>query len=335
MNFLSLTSRLRRRLIKTIEQKKQSSDDSMEPESLLAQTVEMIPILQKLAWAKPELRGYLQAHGVDVVPVSFYSSTPSVKEIEESFEYQHDQLPFLNAKVFDELFLKNYLTKLAEFAHEFDPPIEGNEETCQRYFWENSQFSHSDAMAYYCFIRKLQPQTILEIGAGFSTLVASEAIAKNGAGKIICAEPFPRPFLSAIPHAEVLSHKAQDLTVEWLNDLLKDGDLLFIDSTHTVKTGSDCLHLYLRLLPQIRRRIYVHAHDIFLPEGLPKEWLLNHQIFWTEQYLLLAFLLDNPFTKVLYGSAYHKKLNLPALQNFMLGRADAGGGSIYFSYDNH
>src|SRR5207249_2533368 len=140
-------------------------------------------------------------------------------------------------------------------------------------------------------------------------------------------------FLERKAEITLLKRKAQALPLEFLNESLEDGDFLFIDSTHTVKTGSDCLHIYLRLLPQIERSIYVHVHDVFLPFGMPMDWLLNKQIFWTEQYLLLALLTDNPKVKVLYGSAYHYALNHEALNVFMNNKWPSGGSSFWFEYD--
>jgi cephalosporin hydroxylase len=297
---------------------------------------ELLPLLQQLKWAKHDVRRQWQEHSVDIVPVSFYSSTPSIAEIESSFEYQSDSSstpPYLMPQIFDHALMAQYLTELGEYAHEFAPEADGDEQTCTRYFWKNSQFSHSDAMSYYCFLRKLKPRTVVEIGSGFSTLVASEAVTQNGVGRITCVEPYPRPFLPNIPHVTVQATKAQDVTVEWLHEQLQDDDVLFIDSTHTVKSGSDCLHIYLRLIPQLKRRLYIHVHDIFLPHGLPQQWLLDLQIFWTEQYLLLALLLDNPKAKVLYGSAYHESQNAEALKAFMHGRWSSGGGSFWFLYD--
>ena len=188
-------------------------------------------------------------------------------------------------------------------------------------------------MAYYCFIRLFRPRTIIEIGSGFSTLVALEAIRRNGSGRVICIEPYPRPFLANNDQITLIRKPAQTLSADELNGWLGDGDFLFIDSTHTVKTGSDCTHLYLRLLPQLRRNLLIHAHDIFLPFGLPMDWLLNKQIFWTEQYLLLAFLTDNPKARVLFGSSYHDAFQKPRLDQFMGGKWPSGGGSFWFRYD--
>ena len=294
----------------------------------------ILSVLQQLTQAKPAARRLLQEHGVNVLPVNFYSNTPSLAEIESSFEYQPAATPpYLLPGLFDHLFMRQYLSELSPYAHEFNPPNEGETDNDAHYFWQNGQFMHSDALAYYCLVRKLKPATVIEIGAGFSTLVASAALTQNGHGRIVCVEPEPRPFLSTTPHVTLHEIKAQALTVEWLHAHLQDDDVLFIDSTHTVKTGSDCLHLYLRLLPQLKRRLYVHVHDVFLPHGLPQNWLTDLQIYWTEQYLLLAWLLDNAKVKILYGSAYHQSQNYEALASFMDGRAQAQGGSLWFLYD--
>ena len=180
----------------------------------------------------------------------------------------------------------------------------------------------------------IKPSNIVEIGSGFSTLITIEATNYNNNNcSIDCIEPFPRNFLVDNDQINLHNIKAQDLEINFLNDTLKDGDILFIDSTHTVKNGSDCLSIYLNLLPQIKHNIYVHVHDVFLPFALPKEWQLEHQIFWTEQYLLLAFLIDNPKASVIYGSAINAEL-FPEIMNKMMNeKALSSGSSIWFKYN--
>ena len=292
----------------------------------------LVPILRR-AIADGAAREKLQSHGLDVLRMNMYSSTPSFREIDTSFEYGGEEPPYLDSSVFDDALLRATLARLREFSSEFSPPIEGDEVTAEKFYWNNSQFSYSDAMAYYCFMRALQPRTVVEIGSGFSTLVGREAMDRNGFGNIVCVEPFPRPFLEGCPRVEVVREPAQAITPERLNAWLGDGDFLFVDSTHTVKTGSDCLHIYLRLLPRVRRNVLVHSHDVFLPFGLPKAWLRDLQLFWTEQYLLLALLTDNPKTRVLYGSAYHDAFNPEALDQLMDGKRRRGGGSLWFEYN--
>ncbi len=291
------------------------------------------PLLQRILKADVQTRLEIQKYGVNIVPTDFYSIVPSLKGIEESFEYVEGEPPYLLDSVLQADALVDFLSKLSQFAIEFDPPVQGDEENCSSFFWQNSQFSFSDAMSYYCFIRLVKPKTILEIGSGFSTLVALQAVQKNGFGKIVCVEPYPRSFLEKNRNIELRRIKAQDLTAVQVSTILSEGDILFIDSTHTVKTGSDCLHMYLRVLPQLRMRILVHVHDVFLPFGLPKDWLTERQLYWTEQYLLLALLIGNSKAKMLYGSSYHYFKNRPMLDEFMKRRYPSGGGSFWFEYD--
>lgn len=293
----------------------------------------LLAALQQLLWAKQEERRVFEDAGVKVLPCNFYSSVPSIAEIENSFEYSSDLPPYADSSIFGlPETSRDLLELLTGYSSEFQPAEEGSEELPVGYFWGNSQFSYSDAMSYYALLRHLKPNRVIEIGAGFSTLVALDAISKNGMGEIICVEPFPKAFLEQSDKIILEKVSAQELTVEWLNRKLNDGDFLFIDSTHTVKTGSDCLHIYLRLLPYLKRDIYVHVHDVFLPYGLPKNWLMDHHIYWTEQYLLLALLLDNPKVEFLFGSRYHQWANEELLRKFMHGRATPRGGSFWFRY---
>jgi hypothetical protein len=141
------------------------------------------------------------------------------------------------------------------------------------------------------------------------------------------------PELHAAGRIELIERTAQSLSPEWLNDQLSDGDVLFIDSTHTVKTGSDCMHIYLRLLPFIKKHVYVHVHDVFLPFGMPQAWARDHQIYWTEQHLLLALIAGRPQVKFIFGSTYHEHFNRAALDVFMRGRAASGGGSFWMEWN--
>jgi hypothetical protein len=210
--------------------------------------------------------------------------------------------------------------------------LEGDESKPEDFFWKNGMFSYSDAMSYYAMIRKYKPKTIIEVGSGFSTLVALKGIERNQVGKVICIEPFPTVFLRNLKGIELVEKKAQELSDEFFNQELSDGDFLFIDSTHTVKSGSDCLHLYLRVLPRLRPELFIHAHDIFLPFPLPLDWALNRHIYWTEQYLLLGYMIGNDRCKVILGSSFaeHKLPN--ELRAFMHNYYPGGGGSLWLSH---
>ncbi|TVQ61734.1 MAG: class I SAM-dependent methyltransferase [Phycisphaerales bacterium] len=294
------------------------------------------PQLKQLVYNTRARRGF-NAHGVHVVPANFYSVIPTFDDIERSYEYDGSPAPYDDRKVFDLDRLDATLAAMMPFAAEFEPAQSGSVERPKGYFWNNPAFSYSDAMSYYAFVRLWKPKLVLEIGSGFSTLVASAAAERNRAEgvetRIVCIEPYPKPWLAEIPHvAEVIERPAQSFDADWFNERLGDGDVFFIDSTHVVKTGSDCAHLYLRILPNLRRHILLHAHDIFLPYGYPRAWLEEKSIFWNEQYILYALLHGNPSLRVLFGSAIMRHHRMDALTSFMHGRSQPGGGSLWFEH---
>ena len=157
----------------------------------------------------------------------------------------------------------------------------------------------------YCMIRHFQPRLIIEVGSGFSSLVAAEAIAKNSNSALICIEPFPQDFLrQGFPGLQsLIEKKVEDIDLEFFSQL-HSGDILFIDSSHTVKIGGDVNYLFLEVLPRLKPGVIVHIHDIFLPFEYRRDWVMDEFRFWTEQYLLQAFLTFNSEFEVLMANGY-------------------------------
>ena len=296
----------------------------------------LISLARRVMWDAPEVRAKLQKERVNVVPCNFYSQTPSIEEIEQSFEYRNPGQPVYE-KLFDHASMSEFCELLKPYAIEFDPPVEGDLKEPKGYFWSNPAFSQLDAMAYYCIIRHFKPEKILEIGSGFSTLVANEAIKKNGFGEVISIEPFPMPFLKSVECVtQIIEKKVQDIPVSELVRLVEEVDLWFIDSTHTVKIGSDCLYLYLKVMPEIQSKTLVHTHDVYLPQGMRQDNALEKQIYWTEQYLLYAYLLDNHKAEVIFGSNYTHLYMKDMAERLMHGRWSTKGGSIWYTLNfNH
>jgi hypothetical protein len=262
------------------------------------------------------LRSLFHERGIWFLPPSYYAGLASPDEVNASWEYRGAEPPYLAAHVFDDAKLTSQLEALVQFRVEFDPPREGDPDRPERFFWNNKKFYGLDAIAYYAMIRYFKPNRIVEIGSGYSTLAAAEAIAKNGTGEIVCIEPYPSRFLASIPQvSRVIAKRVQDMPVEWFSESLRANDILFIDSTHTVKPGSDCLYEYLQVLPILANGVVVHAHDIFLPEGLPPFWVNDLLYHWTEQYLLFALLLENRRFEVLFGSRYHQRYHADLVED--------------------
>lgn len=287
-------------------------------------------LLDRLVYAPSSLRRVLQQKfGVTITRADVYGEIPTIAELERSFA-----APSLLA--LDGIFPGNAemvaeLERLLKVSHEFDPP-----QTSSRpgeYAWQNDAFSYSDPVAYYTMIRTCRPRTIVEIGGGWHTAVARMACARNGMGRIVCVEPNPGEFLEALEGIELVRRRVQDIETEFFNVQLRDGDMLFIDSTHAVRHGGDCLHIYLRILPALDASVTVQVHDIFLPDTLSLEQMRDRQIFWNEQYLLYAYMCGNSRTRAIYGSRYHARHNPDMLEQFMHGRYTAGGASFWFEQD--
>ena len=275
-------------------------------------------------WKDLPARRALEAAKLSLTPSRFYNEIPTLEEIETGFEtreaepYAFDFLDYAR--------MSETLDALQPYAEEFDPP---KTDPGAGFFWNNPAFSFNDAMNYYAFVRLQRPATILEVGSGYSTFVATEALKRNDAGRIVSIEPYPMARLASLP---LERHEAfvQAFDADFFNDTLADGDVLFIDSTHTVKMSSDCAHLYLRILPKIRRNILVHVHDIRWPRGLSARSAIERHIYWTEQHLLAAYLIDNPKITFLLGhmaAFLHLK---DKLRRLMGDKHPPGGGSIWF-----
>jgi len=155
--------------------------------------------------------------------------------------------------------------------------------------FDNGYFSGFDAAVYYSLIRHLKPQRIIEIGGGYSTQLAAKALRANGGGKLTCIEPYPERLNGDI---DLIQKRVEEIDVDFFSRLQPD-DILFIDSSHAVKFGSDVCYEFLQLLPRLAPGVWIHVHDIFFPHDYPAEWLIERRMALNEQYLLEAFLSFN------------------------------------------
>ncbi len=125
----------------------------------------------------------------------FFSDIPLVDAINELFEFKPGVADIYNHnKLFNVEEMCGFIDQLATYTDEFSPPTKGDKENPTGFYWENSAFTYSDAMSYYCVIRHFQPEHIVEVGSGCSTFVADHALKKNGKGKVTLIEPYPMFF---------------------------------------------------------------------------------------------------------------------------------------------
>lgn len=202
----------------------------------------------------------------------------------------------------------------------------------QAYFTDNDQFSHIDAAALFVLLCELQPKRVVEVGSGFSTLLMVDVRNRFlGEGtRIECIEPYPREFLRDPAYGiSLIESKIQNVPLAYFESL-QSGDVLFIDTSHVCKTGSDVNHLFLEILPRLQPGVYVHVHDIFLPEEYPHSWAIDENRSWNEQYLLQAFLINNAKVKVLFGTGFARTAFLQQAKDAVQGKLELYGGSFWF-----
>jgi len=251
-----------------------------------------------------ELFPIWEQHGFHATPVHFYQPIPDTRELPETLWKQPSNLVGINMNDAMQLdLLRNHFTKFREECSNFpaEPPP-----------GQRRPFRGVDALAAYCMVRHFQPRLIIEVGSGFSSLALGQAAAKNKNSALICIDPFPSDFLrKGFPGLQSsIEKKIQDIDLKFFSQL-QSGDILFIDSSHTVKIGGDVNYLFLEVLPRLKPGVIVHVHDIFLPFEYRRDWVLDEFRFWNEQYLLQAFLTFNSEFEVLlanyYLSSHHKE----------------------------
>ncbi len=235
-----------------------------------------------LAQSRPEIS---DRWGYHIRPIHYYEPLPDFRTI--TTEQIHRRRAYAGIDFHWEKQLR-LLGELARYRDELDD---------LSFDFGNDFFNGFDAAVYYSLIRHLQPRRIIEIGGGYSTQIAAKAFARNDKGRLTCVEPYPDSrLINANLNVEVIQKRVEEIDVDFFACLEAD-DILFIDSSHAVKFGSDVCYEFLDLLPQLRSGVWIHVHDIFFPHDYPAEWLLERRLALNEQYLLEAFLaFNNSFT---------------------------------------
>ncbi|MFL5616107.1 MAG: class I SAM-dependent methyltransferase [Gemmatimonadaceae bacterium] len=170
--------------------------------------------------------------------------------------------------------------------------------------FSNGYFTSPDAEILYAAIKHYRPATFLEVGSGNSTKMARQAILDTRCDtSIISIDPQPRAAIDDIVDTSI-REQVEHLDPTWLSSQLRDGDILFIDSSHTLKPCSDVAFLFLRLLPALSAGILVHIHDIFFPYDYPREWIVEGRWPWNEQYLVQALLSFSDQFEVIWAGHF-------------------------------
>lgn len=247
------------------------------------------------------LRPPLRLLGFDLLERHFHSPVPDLHALPREIWDRPHELPGITVSLPSQMALLE--GTLAPWISEFSPPHAPTGDPT-RFFLDNAGYESVDAETLYAMVRHLRPSTVVELGSGASTLVIAEALARNAADVGPTAhrvfDPYPRPDWQPVINdlVELETLGANDVS-EKIFTSLTEGDILFVDTTHTVKVGSDVNRIVLEVLPRLAPGVIVHFHDVFLPWEYPREWLHRRRFYWSEQYLLQAFLAMNPQYEVL------------------------------------
>lgn len=235
-----------------------------------------------------------EAVGFHILPQHFYSPIPDPADYHNAEHLPTLIGPESGVDIWNPLQRSFFEREVLFYAAELsDVPVKAtNGVSC----WDNEMFGVMDSSVYYAILRCFKPRKIIEVGSGCSTLIAVRAVAANKSGSIECIEPYPTDFFSqhlrSLQGISLIEKKVQDVPLDHFAKL-QANDVLFIDSSHVVKPGSDLEYLIYRVLPILHPGVVVHFHDIFLPFKYPREWMTKQMRFWNENYVIGTMLANS------------------------------------------
>jgi len=302
-------------------------------EGLVKYIVNRIPSLQRVITERLHLRAELERYKTWVPPGHYYSPIPSLDEVKskeaEIFDMSKRKLLGIELNEDEQLAL---LDKFAKYYAE--QPFREEKRAALRYFLDNPSYAYSDGIIFYCMIRHAEPRRIIEVGSGYSSCVMLDTNELFFENRISCTfiDPFPQQLEQMLQpgdreRIEIIPKKLQDIDINLFSSL-SGGDILFIDSTHVSKVGSDVNRIFFEILPRLQSGVYVHLHDIIYPFEYLKHFVYMG-IAWNEAYILRAFLQYNHAFKIVFFNTYLEQFYEERFRNEMPLCLINRGGSIW------
>lgn len=266
--------------------------------------VDRIPYIRRL---KEELKRYRTFYP----PGHFYSPVPDIEKIktiqDRVFAIPGKDIPGIDLREDDQMRLLDQLK-----TYYGDLPFGEEPRQGKRYHLRNDMYYYSDAIFLYLMIRHFTPGRIIEIGSGYSSAVMLDTNDSLGRSvDITFVEPYPDRLMGLLsdadkanPRLRLIARDIQELDLDQFGSL-EANDILFVDSSHIVKTHSDVNYILFNILPTLRTGVLIHFHDIFFPFEYPKEWIFKGRVY-NEGYFLRAFLQYNDAFRI---AAFNSFLN--------------------------
>jgi len=249
-----------------------------------------------------------------VPPGHYYSPIPSEDDYRFAYREAPRRLDGLDLRAEEQRRVLKRISAYYGRTPEFSR-MRGGE---QRFFYDNAYFSYPDATIFSCYVQDLGAKRFVDIGGGISTLLMmdlNDSVLKGRPARIDVIEPYParlRGWLREGDELNIIERKVQDVDLSFFEDL-EPGDILFLDTTHVSKLGSEVNHVVFNILPRLRSGVRVHVHDIYYPFEYPSSYFPEGK-YWNEIYLWRAFLTGNARYEIELLNSYleleHRELML-------------------------
>lgn len=288
-------------------------------------------VLNQLPYIKTLYQENLHTKTNSSVPAGhYYSPIVLIEDIRkrEAQIWKNKEIDHINGV---ELNTQKQIGLLSEFEKFYNEiPFKAEEQPDMRYRFKNGFYSYTDGIVLYSMIRHHQPKRIIEIGSGFSSaaMLDTNRLFFDNKINLTFIDPYPERLLSLMTEddkktATVLTSDAQLIELD-IFKTLEAGDILFIDSSHVAKTGSDVNYILFEILPILKSGVIIHFHDVFFPFEYPKEWVYK-RFNWNEDYFLKAFLMYNNAFEIRLFSDYIHLHHKDAFKNMPLAYENTGG----------
>ena len=296
---------------------------------------QLLKKLVELLLKNSRLDAYLRRRYVPpqfVPPGHFHSPLPDLEEVRKQADVIWQETDACPGVDLNEAGQRDLLERLAEYYLDFTWPAQPAPE--YRYHLVNGFFEQGDGVLLHGMLRHWQPRRVMEVGSGFSSALMLDVNERflGGQMQFTFIEPYPerlqrllrkedhqRCRLLPVPVQQVPLTEFQTLTAN---------DILFIDSSHVSKIGSDVNFLCFEVLPRLAPGVIIHVHDIFWPFEYPRAWVEEGRA-WNEAYLLRAFLQDNTTYRILLFNDYIARRHTDWLREKMPLVLQNPGGSLW------
>ena len=268
-------------------------------------------------------------------PGHFYSPIPSLNEIRQQearlFGPPPPGLPAIN------LNLDRQRRRFERISQAYaDQPFGDAPRAGFRYGFDNPNYSYGEAIVLFAMLRDLRPRRLIEVGSGHSSCAILDINEHALGGAMSCAfvEPYPDLLRSLIRPEDARSIRifatpVQDVSLDEF-EALEANDVLFVDSSHVSKVGSDVNHLIFEVFPRLKPGVVIHIHDMFYPFEYPPAWIYQGR-FWNECYIVRAFLQYNSAFEIDFFNDYWARCRYAELVCDMPLFAKSPGTSLWMT----